>query len=82
MNLDTDWVYRRALPAMVGGIVSVITAVRRTAIARAIRLFDRFIVIVFHYHGPHGVLARTWPIGGAAIWVLVLLAGFLIIYYV
>lgn len=82
VNLDTDWVYRRALPAVVGGIVSVITVVRRNAIAAAIRLFDRFIVIVFHYHGPHGVLARTWAIGGGAIWVLVLLAGFLIIYYV
>jgi len=81
-NLDTDWIYRKALPFIVGGVVAVLTVMRRNAIVMAIRLFDRFMVVVFHYHGPHGVLARTWPIGGAAIWVLVLLAGFLIIYYV
>ena len=81
VNLDTDWVYRRALPAVIGGIVAWLTAVRRDAIAASVRVFDRFMVFVFHYHGPHGVLARTWPIGGAVIWVLVLLAGFLIVYY-
>lgn len=81
VNLDTDWVYRRALPAVIGGIVAWLTAVRQDAIAASVRVFDRFMVFVFHYHGPHGVLARTWPIGGAVIWVLVLLAGFLIVYY-
>jgi multicomponent Na+:H+ antiporter subunit D len=81
VNLDFDWVYRRALPVLVGGAVAGITAVRRDVIAASIRLFDRFMVFVFHYHGPHGVLARSWPIGGAVIWVLVLLAGFLVIYY-
>jgi multicomponent Na+:H+ antiporter subunit D len=81
VNLDSDWVYRQALPAGIGATVAWLTAVRRDAIAFSIRLFDRLMVVVFHYHGPHGVLARTWPIGGGAIWVLVLLAGFLIIYY-
>jgi multicomponent Na+:H+ antiporter subunit D len=81
VNLDVDWIYRRALPSVVGGVVAGLTAVRRGWIVASIRLFDRFMVIVFHYHGPHGVLARTWPIGGAVIWVLVLLAGFLVIYY-
>jgi multicomponent Na+:H+ antiporter subunit D len=81
INLDTDWIYRRALPVLVRSVVDVLTAVRRDLIAASIRLFDRFMVFVFHYHGPHGVLARSWPIGGAVIWVLVLLAGFLLIYY-
>jgi multicomponent Na+:H+ antiporter subunit D len=81
VNLDVDWIYRRVLPSVVGGVVAWLTAIRRNWIAVSIRLFDRFMVIVFHYHGPHGVLARTWPIGGAVIWVLVLLAGFLVIYY-
>ncbi len=81
VNLDVDWIYRRVLPSVVGGVVAGLTAVRRSWIVASIRLFDRVMVIVFHYHGPHGVLARTWPIGGAVIWVLVLLAGFLVIYY-
>lgn len=82
LNLDSDWIYRRALPATAGFVVGCLEAIRQAAAAMASRLFDRFMAIVFRYHGPQGVLARTWPIGGGAIWVLVLLAGFLIFYYV
>ena len=81
VNLDFDWVYRRALLAIAGAVVNALTAARRRATSVAERLIDRFMVVVLHYHGPEGVLARTWPIGGSALWVLVLLAGFLIVYY-
>jgi multicomponent Na+:H+ antiporter subunit D len=82
LNLDSDWIYRRAMPAIIRATVAWIIVTRRNAIVLSSRLLDRFMVIVFHYHGPQGVLARTWPIGSAAIWVLALLAGFLIFYYV
>ena len=82
VNIDADWIYRRACPAIIRVTVDWLAATRRDGIAMAVRLFDRFMVVVFHYNGPQGVLARTWPIGGAAIWVLALLAGLLIIYYV
>jgi multicomponent Na+:H+ antiporter subunit D len=36
---------------------------------------------MFQHHGPEGVLARTWPTGSMALWVAVLLGGFLLIYY-
>ncbi|MGH6620779.1 MAG: proton-conducting transporter membrane subunit, partial [Alphaproteobacteria bacterium] len=81
LNLDSDWIYRRALPAVAGFVVGCLAATRQAAATMASRLFDRFLAVVFRYHGPEGVLARTWPIGGGAIWVLVLLAGFLIFYY-
>jgi multicomponent Na+:H+ antiporter subunit D len=82
LNLDSDWIYRRAMPAIIRAAVAWLTVTRRNAIALSSRLLDRFMVVVFHFHGPQGVLARTWPIGSAAIWVLALLAGFLIFYYV
>ena len=82
VNLDFDWLYRHVLPALAGGTVAGLSAARQWAAAGAGRALDRFMLLVFHYHGPEGVLARTWPIGGAAIWVLVLLAGLLIVYYV
>lgn len=81
LNLDSDWIYRRALPAAAGFVVGCLAAMRQAAVTVIGRLLDRFMAIVFRYHGPQGVLARTWPIGGGAIWVLVLLAGFLIFYY-
>jgi multicomponent Na+:H+ antiporter subunit D len=82
VNIDVDWIYRRACPAVIRVAVDALGRVRQNGIALSIRLFDRFMIVVCHYNGPEGVLARTWPIGGAAIWVLLLLAGFLIIYYV
>jgi multicomponent Na+:H+ antiporter subunit D len=82
VNIDIDWIYRRACPAVIGSVVAWLTKVRQCGIVLSIRCFDRFMVVVCHYNGPQGVLARTWPIGGAAIWVLLMLAGFLIVYYV
>ena len=82
VNIDVDWIYRRAGPAVIRAVVDALARLREGGIALSIRMFDRFMVVVCHYHGPEGVLARTCPIGGSAIWVLVLLAGFLIIYYV
>ncbi len=42
---------------------------------------ERIVDIVFRYHGPRGILARTSPTGGAMVWVAVLLAVTLVIYY-
>ena len=32
--------------------------------------------------GPQGRIAGTWPTGSMALWVLVLLLGYLLLYYV
>jgi multicomponent Na+:H+ antiporter subunit D len=80
-NLDTDWVYRRLIPRAVAGIMKCLAEardeLRRWRDAALAYLLDR----VFHYHGPRGVLARTWAISGAALWVMVLLGGYLLVYY-
>ena len=82
VNLDSDWFYRRLLPKIVKGIWGGLLELQRRCVMVAARSLNRLLVVVFHYHGPDGVLARTWPIGGAALWVLVLLGGFLIVYFV
>ncbi|MBN4083082.1 Na(+)/H(+) antiporter subunit D [bacterium AH-315-B06] len=80
-NLDTDWVYRRLLPnriaAFMQGLSEAGAELRRWRVASMAYILGR----VFHYHGPRGVMARTWPIGGAALWVMVLLGGYLVVYY-
>jgi multicomponent Na+:H+ antiporter subunit D len=81
VNLDFDWIYRRALPAAARVAVAVLSAGRRWAAVQVGWMIDRFMVLVLQYSGPEGVFARTWPVGSAAIWVLVLLAGLLIVYY-
>ena len=81
INLDTDWIYRKALPYLAVGFGNIIARLRARAIVSANRSFDRMMVVIFHYHGPNGLLARNWPIGGAALCVVAMLGGFLIFYY-
>jgi hypothetical protein len=42
---------------------------------------ERAIRTSFHFTGPHSALARTWEIGSSALWVMVVLAICLILYY-
>ena len=37
--------------------------------------------LVYLLHGPQGGLARTWTTRSMAIWVLVLLLGYLALYF-
>jgi multicomponent Na+:H+ antiporter subunit D len=39
------------------------------------------IVTLVRHHGPQGILARTWPTGSMVLWVAVILAGSLVLYY-
>lgn len=82
VNLDTDWFYRQLAPKAVRAIWDGAMSLQGRLVRVAARALNQFLVVVFHYHGPDGLLARTWPIGGAALWVLVLLGGFLIVYFV
>jgi len=78
ITLDFDWFYRRlgrdaALAvdrvASRGWDVGVAAASRAAlGVARAIR----------QYHGPGGVLARSWPTGSMAFWTTMMLAAFLL----
>ncbi len=82
VNLDTDWFYRRLAPRAVRAIWDGATSLQGRFVRVVARALNQFLVVVFHYHGPDGLLARTWQIGGAALWVLVLLGVLLIVYFV
>ena len=81
VNLDTDWVYRKALPAM-----------WRTGVTPLFRLFgmgwdtvvvirDRFLNYIGIVHGPRGSMGAPWPTGTTAAWAAALLALYLLMYY-
>jgi multicomponent Na+:H+ antiporter subunit D len=81
ITLDVDWLYRRLAPALLGAIerlfavaVTVSTAVLRQARLEGAALLER-------YHGVESVLARTWSTGGMVLWVAILLALYLLLYY-
>jgi multicomponent Na+:H+ antiporter subunit D len=82
VNLDSDWFYRRllnrawhagsaALASTREGIESGLGAIASSVYAR-----------VYRYCGPDGALARSWPIRSMTLSVLVVLLGYLLLYYV
>jgi multicomponent Na+:H+ antiporter subunit D len=81
ISVDTDWVYRRALPAVTGWVARVGGALWRGLLEALMRPIRLTMSGLSEHHGPQGLLARTWPTGSMLLWVAVLLALFLIIRY-
>ena len=81
VNLDFDWSYRRLLPATVTAIVDAWTPLRQRAVAKAQHRIEGVIAGLQRHHGPEGILARTWPTGSTVLWVAVLLAVYLLVYF-
>ena len=81
VNLDSDWVYRRLLPSVVQAIERVGGTARSRLVDRLTARVTRFIEGIYRHHGPQGVFARTWPTGSTVFWVTVILALFLVLYY-
>ena len=78
VNLDADWVYRRAAvraTRFVGGAVGAADMAFRSVVLGSV---GRVMRGAFRSHGPRGVLARTWPAGSMVLWVSILLTAFLL----
>ena len=81
VNLDTDWIYRRPIPAAIG--------VCRRRVAGGRDSLGRFAQTVagkirHHAHrliGPGGLISRTWSTAEMVFWVSVLLGISLVLYY-
>lgn len=82
MTLDTDWVWRKLLPEMGKGLNGPFVQVR-TSLGRGVRqLGGTLMSTILRHCGPDGRFARTWPTRSMAMWVLVLLLGYLLLYYI
>lgn len=81
VNLDTDWVYRRLGPAAYRFLANGFGRWMEEVGAMISRATSQFVAILYRNHGPGGVLARTWPTGSMALWVMVLLLAYLLLYY-
>lgn len=80
-NLDFDWLYRRLLPQVWGRVADSVAAARAGLERRALGLLASGITQMANHHGSRGMLARTWPTGSMVLWVAVLLACYLVFYY-
>ena len=81
ITLDTDWLWRRAGPAAVGALGTVVRIAQHAygeawsgGIAAVVNVAQRI-------NGPDSRFASTWRTSSMAISVLVLLLGYLLLYY-
>jgi len=81
ITLDVDWLYRRLAPALVTACSAALRAMGEPLGAARDGGKRRLGSVVRALHGPQALLARTWTTGGMALWVAVLLAAYLIVYY-
>ena len=82
ITLDSDWVWRRLLPDLVRGGEALWGPLREGAVRMARQMAHGAWVAVERRAGARTRLARTWPTGSMALWVLVLLLGYLLLYYI
>jgi multicomponent Na+:H+ antiporter subunit D len=81
VNLDFDWTYRKALPAVIRKIAAVGGRFTDGFVLMGMGLVDRAYRLIYRYHGPRGVFARTWSTGAIAFWAVLGLFGFLLLYF-
>ncbi|MFC1499515.1 Na(+)/H(+) antiporter subunit D [Candidatus Zixiibacteriota bacterium] len=80
-NLDFDWTYRRALPAVLRVVTHVVTSAHQAFIGMATGGLKVISGGVFKLHGPDGVFARTWSTGAIVVWVVIGLGAYLLLYF-
>ena len=81
VNLDSDWIVRRLVPRMFGPVTRAFARLWTGILDQLGRRATATLQTVHRHHGPQGILERTWPTGSMALWVAILLALILVLYY-
>ncbi|MGH6918651.1 MAG: Na(+)/H(+) antiporter subunit D, partial [Geminicoccaceae bacterium] len=79
VNLDFDVLYRKGLPAATRAIASALGPIDRKARSAAEGALRRVLDQVYRHYGPAGALARSVSVSNMVLWVIVMLAGYLVI---
>jgi multicomponent Na+:H+ antiporter subunit D len=81
ITLDTDWVWRRLLPAAWQRMSTGFDGAKREVKVQGLRAGAGLAAAVSRAAGADARLARTWSTRAMALSVLVLLLGYLALYY-
>ena len=81
VNLDAEWFYRRFFPCIYGYLLKGLRVLGDLFGGFFLNKLNMLLGGLQRHHGPHGILARTWPTGSMVLWVAVLLSIYLILYY-
>lgn len=82
ITLDFDWTWRVLLLALTRRVGAPILAAQ-TFLGHALSgAVQRFSLGVDRQRAPQGLLVRTWSTSSMALWVMVMLLAYLVLYYV
>lgn len=79
--LDTDWIYRRALPWVRDGLGHAYTQSVDAAVARFRRVRGAVLHRIAVVCQPFGTLGEPWPTGVTTMWAAIMLFTYLVLYY-
>jgi len=79
-NIDFDWIYRRALPAVLLPTGRLLERARAATTGLLTGRAVVFVERVHRYHGPEGIFAQTWPTGRVVLGIAGFLGALLLIY--
>ena len=82
ITLDTDWLYRRLAARLARALLGVGDRFYAGVRAGLSKRVETALATLFRYHGPQGILARTWATGSMVLWVVILLGIYLVAYYI
>lgn len=81
LTLDVDWFYRVPAKAVARATTQLVSALLSALYGGAEALLDKMNRWTFRHHGPGGLMERTHAVGVMALWVVVLLAAYLLVYF-
>ncbi|MEM7440386.1 MAG: Na(+)/H(+) antiporter subunit D [Pseudomonadota bacterium] len=82
VNLDSDWTYRKAGPAVLAWAARVVGGIWGGTTAFAERRYHATVEALYRAHGPEGRIARVWPTGAMVIWIAVLLLAVMLVSFI
>ena len=80
ISLDFDWFYRKFLHALAEEFTLSTARARERLEDRVAARIRALIGNLYAHHGPHGILARSWPTGSMVLWVALMLGCTLLLY--
>ena len=81
VNLDSDWFYRKPGFAFVQACRDALAETRAGLTEMLMRHVAAWTTRIETHRRPDGLLLRSWPTGGMAFWVMVMLLANLALYY-
>ena len=83
VNLDFDWVYRKALPFVVVGTWGLITAMWSAGATIIAQSTAKVTSVAYNtFMGPKSAFGKDVESSVSALWAAVLLVVYLVLYYV